>query len=147
MHRGNVGLTATDPIDDYWNTGLKEYRMNVFANGGGGTAPAGVSFTGTISSTVGGVKAAQTIMTGEDGVVCNKDAENFDCFLYEGSVMPTITITGFSKSNTVLYVCSSNPDFVITNYSSPQSAVIDLQALIADTADVSLVIQTGGCGG
>lgn len=146
MHRGNVGLTATDPIDNYWGSGLKEYRMNVFANGGGGPAPNGFAFKGTMSSTVGGVNAALTTMTGENGVVCNKDAEDFDCFLYEGSVGPTITITGFSKNNTVLYICSPDPDVVITNYSNPQSAVISLQDLAADASNVSLIIQSSNCG-
>jgi hypothetical protein len=147
MHRGNVGLTATDPIDGLYGSGLSQYKMNVLANGGGGTAPAGSSFAGTISSTVGGVKAAQTMMTGTNGAVCTKDAENFNCFVFEGSASPTITITNFDKANTVLYICSPTEGVGVSNSASPQTAVIDLSGLSGDITDVSLVIQDQACGG
>jgi len=118
VNRGVVGLTSTDPINNL------DYRLPVPAADSGIWAPGdidvrigadtseqpGTTITGTLSSSVGGLKAANVVLVGIDAT-CNyvTTSGEFTCFIPTSNAETAkIRLSNFQKPPKSVYVCSSH---------------------------------------
>jgi prepilin-type N-terminal cleavage/methylation domain-containing protein len=106
-HRGVLGLTATDPIDNAYEIKTKSGEINVVINTTNPPEPSGKIIVGTIISYVPGVQAAKLIITDNDAS-CNFTNPDFACFVPAGSPSPTMRLEGFQKKNTKVVACSNS---------------------------------------
>lgn len=149
MHRGNVGLTATDPINElHYTNGMGDTELYIDANGTGGSTPpptTGHVFSGSISSTVPGVQAANTMFSGSTGVNCTKIVTDFNCIIGFGAANPFLTISGYSKGNSALYICESSGMYPGISVQDPNSTTFDLGTVNGTVDNLSLIIQDSSC--
>ncbi|NNK52208.1 MAG: prepilin-type N-terminal cleavage/methylation domain-containing protein [Xanthomonadales bacterium] len=150
MHRGNVGLAATDPIDpDHYANGTWPTQLYLQANGGGSPPViTGTTFSGVIGA-VPGVQASGTTFTGGGGVVCQQNLTQFECIIPDDATSPTLTISGYWKnSQTDLWICESMNELPVLGAPSqtePKTTVFDLSAVGQDWTDVQFTISTSAC--
>lgn len=107
VHSGNLGLTATDPIDP--NYLADEERYYLYANAiDYSTLPpdSGIRIAGTITSSVGGVKAADVEIEAS-GAHCDRTNTGYECVIEAGALNPRITVFNYYKATKNLYACSS----------------------------------------
>ncbi len=143
VHKGNLGLTGTDPIDVSYNADLKSQELYVFAQSS--TPPPGVNeflVEGLITSSISGFKAADVEISAT-GAQCNRTNTGFKCLLESGVNNSRITVTNYYKSNQVRVACSDT--MVVqgsqtgangwTRFNLPQSA----------TNAANILIKLNGC--
>jgi prepilin-type N-terminal cleavage/methylation domain-containing protein len=105
IHKGNLGLTATDPIDPWYASDLRDYDMHAEANSASPPVNNGIIIKGTITSSVGGVKAADVEISAT-GANCDRTNTGFECVL-TGANNPRLTVSMYYKRNKYLVACSS----------------------------------------
>jgi type IV pilus modification protein PilV len=121
IHRGNLGLTATDPVDPQYASDLRSYTLHATANTASTPTTTGYTVRGTITSGVGGVKATDAIISATSGGVrCDRTATGFECTINPTAVNPRITISSYFKNNKTLLGCSTA---MSTNTSSTSTTV------------------------
>ncbi len=106
VHSGNLGLIGTDPIDPYYVS--DEERYNLYAKAVDFSTPppvSGIQVNGSISSSVGGVKAADVEILAT-GAQCDRTNTGFECVLEEGANSPEIKVFNYFKKNRTLLACS-----------------------------------------
>ncbi len=150
-HRGNLGLTDTDPIDPGFSGQLRSASLSVHAlTSDAPPAPGNVIIRGTITSGVAALKA--TDIEVEGGVAnCNRLPDGYACELPSSATDITLKVFNYKKTGLILAACSvtlsqtsSGVDadgrgFAYFNL-SPSPA---LDTIISH--DIS--IQAGGCSG
>lgn len=156
MHRGNVGLTATDPISPdslHYVKGEESYLEYISPNGGAGTPPGGTTFafTGTITSFANKPRAADVIMSG-NGVVCSKNNTQFTCAIDKAEDLPTLIVTNYeaTSGNTALplWICETSKSYASAYVVQPggsNTTTFYLEGVTSDTSDVELSIQDSKC--
>jgi prepilin-type N-terminal cleavage/methylation domain-containing protein len=106
-HRGVLGFTATDPIDNRYSSYLMNAEIAVHIDANAPPPLGGKTITGVVTSSIGGVQASSVTMTGTEAA-CNFTAPNFSCYVPPGAVAPKMTITGYCKNNTNIKACTSD---------------------------------------
>jgi len=107
VHSGNLGLTGTDPIDP--NYVAEEERYNLYARAVDASAPppvSGIRISGTITSSVGGVKAADVEIEAS-GAQCDRTNTGYECVLEDGVNNPRLKVFNYFKRGKVLFACSA----------------------------------------
>lgn len=106
-HRGNLGLTATDPVDPLYANRIRQRDMYVQTYDGN-APPALTDFvvSGDIISAVPGVKAADVAISAT-GAQCDRTNTGFECVIESGASSPRLTVTNYPKVNRVVLACSS----------------------------------------
>jgi type IV pilus modification protein PilV len=106
VHSGNLGLTGTDPIDPWYTSDEETYYMYALAVDYSSPPPlSGDTVTGTITSSVVGMKAADVEIYGQDAQ-CDRTNTGFECVIEATANNPYIKVTNYVKANKVLVVCS-----------------------------------------
>lgn len=106
VHSGNLGLTGTDPIDPWYTSDEETYYMYALAVDYSSPPPlSGDTVTGTITSSVVGMKAADVEIYGQDAQ-CDRTNTGFECVIEATANNPYIKVTNYVKANKVLLVCS-----------------------------------------
>ena len=123
MHRGNIGLTGTDPITELDDDAAAklDHSMWIDLNGGGGTPDStGYTWSGTFGSGVNQVNAADATVTALMNTFCSRSGTALSCVtpLNEAG---SITISGYTRKqgqNWVPYwICLSNfPNATIDSF-------------------------------
>lgn len=143
VHKGNLGLTATDPVDLAYDSDLKDYDIYVEAYDGVPPPPAGsVLITGTITSAVGGVQASNVSISASNAQ-CDRTNTGFACVFAGGTANPRLTISNYQKPNSTLLGCS---DVLVIHgqaVGSTNWTRFDLPG--ATTANADIVIKMNGC--
>lgn len=145
MHRGNIGLAATDPIDpEHFTNGTWPVDMHLQANGGGSPPViTGTAFSGAIGA-VNGVQASGTTFAGGGGVVCTQNLTLFECIIPDDAVNPSLTISGYWKnSQTDLWICESTNTLTVNGpptQTAPKTTVFNLSMVSGDWIDVQFTI-------
>lgn len=105
-HRGNPGLTDTDPVAPGFDAGVRTATLEVAALTAAPPPPAGtIVISGTISSGVPGLRATDIEVAGSNAN-CNRLPDGYACE-FSNAVSPvTITISGYKKQGQVLAACS-----------------------------------------
>lgn len=107
VHRGNLGLTGTDPIDPWYNYDLESYDMYALAVDSDSPPPlSGEVVSGTITSSVGGVKAADVEIVATDAQ-CDRTNTGYRCFIYANTNNPRLEVRNYFKMNKILLGCST----------------------------------------
>jgi prepilin-type N-terminal cleavage/methylation domain-containing protein len=112
VHKGNLGLTATDPIDLRYASDLKSYDMYALAVDYDSPPPlSGITIAGNITSAVNGLKATDAEISAE-GAQCDRTNTGYECSIEVGATNPRLTVYNYYKRNRDLYACS---DVLSTN--------------------------------
>ena len=147
VNRGVVGLTSTDPINnldyqlpvppvesDSWPPGDIDVRI-----GSDTSEQPGTTITGTLSSSVGGLKAADVILVGVDAT-CNyvTTSGEFTCFVPDSNAgTAVIRLSNIQKSPKTVYVCSSH-QYNVLGGSPGELEVVNNTVSSAETKDIIL---------
>jgi hypothetical protein len=106
IHRGNLGLTGTDPIDSRYGLESTSYPLYAEAGDDGAGPPlSGIIISGEIISSVPGVKAAD-VEIDASGAVCDRTLTGFECNLIVGDGNPRLKIFNDGKGPQVILGCS-----------------------------------------
>ncbi|MEE4293211.1 MAG: type IV pilus modification protein PilV [Xanthomonadales bacterium] len=107
VHSGNLGLTGTDPIDPYYLSDLEQYDLHAVAIELGTPPPSdGINVSGSITSSVGGVKAADVEIEAT-GAICDRTSLGFECVVIPDYNNPKIKVYNYFKRGKVLLACSN----------------------------------------
>ena len=148
--KGNLGLTATDPIDPSYAAKLK--HANIYLEAVGGDTPPEIPpgsllVSGSLASGVSGFKVSGVTLTGI-GIACNQTDTTFVCLVGAGAVNPRLSVSGMIKGNSSYYACSSHPlisvlsaDLGTTIFDMPTALILGTDTL----SGVSILIQTTPC--
>jgi prepilin-type N-terminal cleavage/methylation domain-containing protein len=106
VHSGNLGLTGTDPIDTRYSDDLENKNLYVLADAGNTPPPlSGVTVAGNITSSVGGLKAADVEISASNAQ-CDRTNLGFECVIESGASNPRLTVSNYFKRGKVLLACS-----------------------------------------
>jgi hypothetical protein len=147
-HGGNLGLTGTDPIDPRYGAQLESYNMYALAVDFTTPPPlSSIKISGTISSAVAGVKAADAEIFG-DGAQCDRTNTGFECVLEVGAINPRLTVNNYFKRNTVLVACSTVLAVNGTEHSGSDRAQNWTRFNLPNTSNSAahIVIKQDSCG-
>jgi prepilin-type N-terminal cleavage/methylation domain-containing protein len=105
-HRGNLGLTGTDPIDPWFRFETGGSPLFAMA-GNGGTGPplSGIIISGEIISSVPGVRASDVEIEAT-GAACDRALTGYECNLFLGETKPRLRIFNYGKGPQVILGCS-----------------------------------------
>jgi len=106
-HRGNLGLTDTDPVDPDFASELRSASLDVAAlNGNPPPTPGNVIVAGFITSGVAGLRATDIQIQG-DNANCNRTPDGFICEFSSSQTGITLKVYDYKKQNLILAACSS----------------------------------------
>ncbi len=107
VHKGNLGLTATDPIDLAYSGDLRSYNMYVLAIDGTPEPDDGIAVVaGTITSAVGGVHGSDVEISFHESQ-CDRTNTGYACSIDAVAHNPRITVSNYAKNNVILVACST----------------------------------------
>ena len=149
-HRGNLGLTDTDPIDPNFNSWIGTAQLTVNAlSSDPPPSPGNVVIRGVITSGVTGLRATDIEIEGSQAY-CNRTPNGFACEFLSTSTDVTLKVYNYKKQGETLAACSSTLTTLssgtdangrgFTYFSLSPSPALDS----AVSHDIS--IQSGGCG-
>ncbi len=148
VHKGNLGLTGTDPIDPWYNYDEADYNLYALAVDYSSPPPlSGDTVSGAITSSVGGVKAADVEIFAEDAQ-CDRTNTGFECVIEATANNPRLTVRNYFKKNKVLVACSDVLSTHGTEHSgsTPSSNWTRFNLPIGGTVtDADIVIRQDSC--
>ena len=105
-HRGNLGLTGTDPIDPWFGFEIAGSTLYALAGDADAAPPlSGIIISGEIISSVPGVKAADVEIEAT-GAACDRTLTGFECNLFVGETKPRLKIFNYGKGPQIILGCS-----------------------------------------
>lgn len=145
VHTGNLGLTGTDPIDPWYTSDEETYYMYALAVDYSSPPPlSGDTVSGTITSSVTGVKAADVEIVSQ-GAQCDRTNTGFECVLESGVPNPLIKVTNYYKANKVLVACSDELQGK-EHYSEGGKNWTKFDLPAGGNLTVTIVIKENSCG-
>ena len=106
-HRGNLGLTDTDPIDPGFSSQLRSASLIVHAlTSDAPPAPGSVIIRGIITSGVAALKATDIQIEGGKAE-CNRLPDGYACELSSSETDVTLKVFNYKKVGTILAACSA----------------------------------------
>jgi prepilin-type N-terminal cleavage/methylation domain-containing protein len=123
-HRGNIGLTDTDPIDGRFTSLVTSASIDVEATSSDPAGPAPEELvSGRILSGVAGVQASKVEILASDAI-CNRTADGYSCWIAGSS--PRLTVSNYRKQNSNMVACSdtlytTNQSITANNPTTPFS--------------------------
>lgn len=143
-HEGNLGLTATDPIDPDYASELRSARLYVAAlNSTPLPTPGSIQVTGQILSGVAGVRAADVEIEWSESQ-CDRTSTGYACVVDALANNPRLTVSNYEKRHRVLVACSSLVTQVVNTGANP-FATFDLPTTGSTTQVADIVIREDGC--
>jgi len=111
-HGGNIGFTdtaATDPnyYSDLTSATISAQSLGLSGEGGcePGGDPTGPFLTGTLNETVNGLRTTDIGVEGQNGALCDRTPDGYECVVPAGSVNPRLKIFGYDKLGQDRWVC------------------------------------------
>jgi len=142
-HKGNLGLTGTDPIDPDYISDEKTQLMYTLAADSSSPPPlSGIVISGTISSAVNGLKAADVEILAS-GAQCDRTNTGYECVLEVGANNPRLTVSNYAKANKTLLACSVVLEVQGSDTSSNPWTRFNLPGVNTPNADI--VIKQDNC--
>ncbi|MGD8682168.1 MAG: hypothetical protein PVJ33_17520, partial [Lysobacterales bacterium] len=144
-HKGNLGLTGTDPIDPWYTADEAEYDLYALAVDYTSPPPlSGVVISGTITSAVPGLKAADVEITAS-GAQCDRTNTGFECVLETGASNPTLKIYNYDKPNTNLIGCSVNGNLFFKGAEVSTNRWTSFYLPSTETLNADIVLRQDSC--
>jgi len=147
VHKGNLGLTGTDPVDERYSADLDDKNMYVLADAGSTPPPlSGVVVAGDITSSVPGVKAADVEIEASNAQ-CDRTSLGFECVIESGAINPRLTVSNYFKRGKVLLACSDEFTINGTDHSgdTPESNWTRFNLPSTATTTAHIVIREDSC--
>jgi type II secretory pathway pseudopilin PulG len=151
-HKGNLGLTATGPIDHSYDVQTDNQDLYINANDDGTPiGQEGFLITGSLASGADGVNAADLLLTG-DNALCGQTDVDFTCLVTASG--GTLTVSGYIKKNKSLWACSSTlqtagstPNDQLTPQGTPVGGTIDTTFFLpgGELVNADIWIQDSEC--
>jgi prepilin-type N-terminal cleavage/methylation domain-containing protein len=142
-HRGNLGLTDTDPIDPGFYSQITSAGLDVHAlTSDAPPAPGSVIIRGIITSGVTALKATDIQIEGGKAE-CNRLPDGYACELSSSETDVTLKVFNYKKVGTILAACSASGTDVdgrgFAYFSLSPSPALDT------TISHDISIQADGC--
>jgi type IV pilus modification protein PilV len=146
LHRGNLGLTATDKVDPQFESDLRRYTLHAAANTSSTPSVTGYTVRGSITSGVNGLKASDAEISVSAGQ-CDRTTTGFDCVIPTTATNPRLTIAKYFKTNKELYACSTVMSINGTNHSGtiPADNWTRFNLPVTQHLMADVVIKEGSC--
>ncbi len=147
-HRGNLGLTDTDPVDPDYETFSDSGEIQVIINTENPPDPDGVVVTGLIVTGINGFQASQVDISSNDAS-CDRTGNGFSCLVPTNASNPWIRVSNYQKRNTNYVACSYEvtlPGTSATDTANNPFTTFDLSAAL-DTITYQISIEEDSCGG
>jgi prepilin-type N-terminal cleavage/methylation domain-containing protein len=109
-HKGNLGLTASDPIDPKYASEEETVNLYVLAVDYNSPPSTGPVIAGSILSAVAGVRAADVEIEPTDAQ-CDRTNTGYKCAIESFAINPRLKVYNYNKPNMILVACSA--DFTI----------------------------------
>ena len=107
VHKGNLGLTGTDPIDPWYSYDEESYDLFALAVDYSSPPPlSGDTVSGDITSSVNGLKAADVEIDASEAQ-CDRTNTGYECVIHLGANNPMIKVYNYYKSNKMLVACAA----------------------------------------
>lgn len=118
VHKGNLGLTGTDPIDPWYGYEKESRNLYVLAVDFSSPPPlSGIIVSGTITSAVPGVTAADVEIEASDAA-CDRTLTGFECVIEADAINPRLKVFNYFKMSKILKACSAELTVHGTEHSS-----------------------------
>lgn len=143
IHKSNLGLTGTDPIDPEYDSNVKDYDLYVEAYEGIPAPDEGdVLVSGSITSAVSGVKASDVEISASEAQ-CDRTNTGFECVVSAASNNPKLTVINYQKNNVNLLGCST----VLVTHGQEQSTNSWTRFYLptVSMSDADIVIKQDSC--
>ena len=144
-HKGNLGLTATDPIDPWYVSEEEIQYLFTEATDETDSSPelSDIVISGTITSAVNGVRASDVEISAT-GAQCDRTNTGFVCTLEVGFSNPRLKITNYGKANKLLLGCS-----VVLEFHGPKEVATNdwtrFSLPVVTTSSADIVIKENSC--
>jgi len=144
IHKGNLGLTGTDPIDSLYESHEKDRDHFMLAINSGTPPPLSTTVvSGDITSAVGGVKAADVEISATDAQ-CDRTNTGFECVIETEADSPRLTVSNYRKQGKTLVACSEVLEVHGSDTSSNPWTRFNLP--LESTSVAHIVIRENTCG-
>jgi len=148
-HKGNLGLTDTDPVDPGFATRIRNATLMVDALTSNPPPAVGrIIIKGIITSGVPGLRATDIQIEG-DNANCNRSPDGYACEFPDDATEVALKVFNYKKQNTILAACSLTLSTLssgtdengrgFTYFNLSPSPALD------PTASHDVSIQQGGC--
>ncbi len=142
VHKGNLGLTGTDPIDILYDEKI-QLLYAVTYNGSDPTPLTDIVISGTISSSVPFVRAADVEISAT-GAQCDRTNTGYVCTLEVGFNNPRLKITNYAKPIKLMLGCS-----VVLEFHGPKEVATNdwtrFSLPVVTTSSADIVIKEDYC--
>ena len=147
-HKGNLGMTDTDPIDLRFNINTTENRMNVIVTNSNPPNPNGILVSVSIVSGVRGLQASSVEIEWADKLVCNRTPDGFDCLVKNTGTAALLTISNYKKQNRNLVACSTGLPTTSSGSDEANNPFTNFDLTDAlDSIHYVISIEEDSCGG
>lgn len=144
VHKSNLGLTGTDPIDPLYADHLMSRDHFMLAINSGTPPVLGtILVVGEITSAVGGVKASDVEIS-STGAQCDRTNTGFECVIESGASSPRLTVSNYKKQGKTLVGCSDVLEVQGSDTSSNPWTRFNLP--LVSTGVANIVIKEDTCG-
>ena len=148
-HKGNLGLTDTDPIDPGFSSYIRTANLAVDALTSNPPPVAGnILIRGIITSGVPGLRATDVQIEGSDAN-CNRSPDGYACEFSDSATDVTLKVYNYKKVNTILAACSANLSTLSSGTDANGRGFTYFNLSTSPTLDPAVAydisIQTGGC--
>ena len=150
-HRGNLGLTDTDPIDPGFSSQISKASLTVHAlTSDAPPAPGHVIIKGLITSGVTALKAADIQVEGGKAE-CNRLPDGYACELLPSEIDVTLKVFNYKKVGATLAACSATLTETKNGTDADGSGFayfsLSPSPALDTTISHNISIQAGGCSG
>ncbi len=148
VHKGNLGLTGTDPISPTYGLNIKKKPLYVDSRDPS-TPPvlSNIKISGTITSGIPGVRASDVIISAT-GAQCDRTNTGYVCILVVDAKTPLIEFSNYEKANRLLVACSDDMTYRgsltgangWTKYKLPEVTTTGVDIVIMEETDCTLIL-------
>lgn len=145
VHKGNLGLTGTDPINLHYTSGIRSY--NLYAMAGVDLEPpvSGSFVSGSITSAIPGLRAADVEIVGMNAE-CNRTNTGYKCYIPTGASNPRMEVYNYIKGTKYLLACAPLVVQGQEHVSTGAGNWTRFTLPVTNTADADIVIKETTCG-
>ena len=143
VHKSNLGLTGTDPVDLNYTADLRSRNLYIQAQS---TTPApGLNeylISGLITSSIQSFKASDVEIT-YTGAQCNRTNTGFVCQVEMGAANPRLTVKNYYSNSQYRLACSSV--LVTQGMENGPNGYTRFNLPTAETANANIIIKVNNC--
>jgi Tfp pilus assembly protein PilV len=114
-HRGNLGFTDTQAIDDGYDSFLSNTDMMVWTGGGAADPGTDRRVSGYITESIAGLTSSAIEVEGQNGVLCDRTPAGFTCRIPASVSNGRVKIYGYGQEVDDRWACMSPGQLVMNS--------------------------------